>query len=340
MLPGGQERYANDIEYVRRLFSQGTVGGTVGGGALLEITGTNIPVPPIPQTPLVPPIPQPVTNQLPAFVAPHLTGILQGTNIPQPEVVTTIPTQPRYTKQQWKKKKAAEEAQRIAIQGITLPLQQQLPFAPQQYPQTPTMEYLDDSEEENEDESEEAQYTSGEEGYEGEEYSEEEEYLPQNIPGVLVPAPPTIVQALQPIGTLPAPLAPTPVFTTVPPITQSLRVTLPPITQSPRVTLPPVAQSPRVTLPPVAQSPRVTLPPVAQSPRVTLPTIPLVPQLPAVGQVQLPPVGQVQLPQTVRTPNIPQLPAVGQVQLPQIPTIPLGTGSMVPILPTVNMPRY
>ena len=107
MLPGGQERYAADINYVRQLFQQTGFATT---GAILTVPG-DVPIPITPQVPLptttprVPNIPQ-TTPQIPTTTI--FSPVLHGTPIPQTEDVTPTKVYPAFTKRQREKKKETD----------------------------------------------------------------------------------------------------------------------------------------------------------------------------------------------------------------------------------------
>ena len=140
MLPGGVEKYEQDVNYVRQMFSQLQ-------GALLTLPTITAPavspvvpglVPVVPGAPVATPTLTPALSETTAF-SPHFAPVLQGTAIPQTEDVVPTPVYPMYTKRQRAKIKASTPVTTLfpTQQTIMTPTQTAMPFFPTQ--QTPTL---------------------------------------------------------------------------------------------------------------------------------------------------------------------------------------------------------
>lgn len=135
MLPGGEQQYAADVQYVRELFNR--LRATPTTGAILTIPGVTLPiVQGIPTTaPLIPTAPGfPTTSLIPT----NVPGLIATTPVraqpittPPPGYVEPEKVYPLYTKAQRNRRRKAEERAALAAQGLT-PIQGgilQAPFA-------------------------------------------------------------------------------------------------------------------------------------------------------------------------------------------------------------------
>jgi len=323
MLPGGQERYAADIEYVRKLFEQ---------------VKTEIILPPT--TPVAPGptfiVPSPTRPILPT---PKGTTITEGIPVPQTEIITPTMVAPLYTKAQRKKKKAAAVKAQILqpivpISGEITPTQPITPFpvgiTPTQaitpfpvgitptQPVTPikTINPLYEEEEPSEEELSEEEEPSDEEISE-EEISEEE--LSPTIP-LMTPQIPTVTPKVPTMA---------PVMPTVTPKVTTMATVMPTVT--PKVpTITPIIPTvtPGVTRTPTFTTGTSLIPGIPRMEAVGTPTIQrtsVIPQIPTTPTIQ-------------RTPIIPQIPTTPKIQrtpiIPQIPTTP--TIQRTPVIPNIQ----
>ena len=299
MLPGGQEQYAADVDYVRRLFEQG---GKLTTGAILTVPGTAtilgpvVPQVPMPTTAMVPQVPR-----TPTAVAP----IMQGTEIPQNEIIEPTKVFPMFTRRQREQIKKADNAAKgiaplVTTRGAILPVPGAIPIptlvpgiAPVTVPAAPNVQ-LDENSPDIDEETGEPEDDSDDEDND---FDDEDNDFDDEDDSPLT------------LGTVMPPLATAVVVPTVP------QVPTVPNTIAGIPNIPALAQVPQVTVPlvPVMPTPQAV-------PRT--PTIPVMPTPQAVPRTPTIPV--IPTPQMApRTPTIPVMPTPQMApRTPMVPTIP------------------
>lgn len=241
MLPGGQERYAADVEYVRQLFTQTPAKTTAKARPAILGVGT------IPTFPITS-VPTPTTVFNP---------VLQGRAVPQTEQIVPVPVRPTFTKSQREKIKKREEVVRQAQPPMPPPQQ------PAQFAQITELFDEFDEEDEFDDNNE----------YD-DEFSEEDVITllqPRQAPTIQVPRPvPTPLRAPFPVPPPQSiPTAPRPVTTPTVPRPPTTPTAPRPVTTPLRA---PFFVPPPQSTPPVQISRPVTTPTVPR-PAMRIPTV-------------------------------------------------------------------